>query len=68
MRRILSRHQGPPREAIGICILWRNVEGGLKDKQMGDFILIMGLRPFKQIAGSFFFAKGKYLCLLFYLD
>jgi len=43
MRRILSRHQGTPREAIGICILWRNAEGGLKDKQMGDFILIMGL-------------------------
>jgi hypothetical protein len=26
-----------------ICIRWRNAEGGLKDKQMGDFILIMDL-------------------------
>ena len=49
MRRILSRHQGTPREAIGICILWRNAEGGLKDKQMGDFILIMGLSLFNKI-------------------
>jgi hypothetical protein len=43
MRRILSRRQGTPTEAIGIWVLWRNAEGGLKDKQMGDFILIMGL-------------------------
>jgi hypothetical protein len=27
-----------------ICIRWRNAEGGLKDKQMGEFILIMGLK------------------------
>jgi hypothetical protein len=27
-----------------ICFRWRNAEGGLKDKQMGDFILIMGLK------------------------
>jgi hypothetical protein len=26
-----------------ICIRWRNAEGGLEYKQMGDFILIMGL-------------------------
>jgi len=65
MRRILSRHQGPPREAIGICILWRNVEGGLKDKQMGDFILIMGLRPFKQIAGPFFLPKENTYAFFF---
>jgi hypothetical protein len=30
---------GTPTEAYcGICIRWRNAEGGLKDKQMGDFI------------------------------
>jgi hypothetical protein len=46
MRRILSRRQGTPTEAIGIWVLWRNAEGGLKDKQMGDFILIMGLTPY----------------------
>jgi len=45
MRRILSHHQGTPTEAYcGICIRWRNAEGGLKDKQMGDFILTMGLK------------------------
>jgi hypothetical protein len=44
MRRILSHRQGTPTEAIGICFRWRNAEGGLKDKQLGDFILIMGLR------------------------
>ena len=43
MRRILSRRQGTPTEAIGIWVLWRNTEGGLKDKQMDNFILIMGL-------------------------
>jgi hypothetical protein len=45
MRRMLSRHQGTPTQAIGIgiCIRWRNAEGSLKDKQMGDFILTMGL-------------------------
>jgi len=25
-------------------VLWHNAEGGLKDKQMGDFILTMGLK------------------------
>jgi len=44
MRRILSRHQGTPTQAIGIWVLWCNAEGGLKDKQMSDFILIMGLK------------------------
>jgi hypothetical protein len=41
--------KSPSRHANGsiliIWILWRNAEGGLKDKQMGDFILIMGLLP-----------------------
>ena len=41
--------KSPSRHASGsiliICILWRNAEVGLKDKQMGDFILIMGLIP-----------------------
>ncbi len=42
MRRILSRHQGRPMETYwGICIRWPNAEGGVKDKQMGDFILTM---------------------------
>ena len=40
--------KSPSRHANGrilvICILWRNAEGGSKDKQMGDFILIMGLK------------------------
>jgi len=53
MRRILSRHQGTPTEAIGIWVLWRNAEGGLKDKQMGDFILIMGLMAMEIFIGSF---------------
>ena len=39
--------KSPSRHANGIiliiCIRWHNAEGGLKDKQMGDFILIMGL-------------------------
>ncbi|PIE62125.1 MAG: hypothetical protein CSA25_06815 [Desulfobacter postgatei] len=26
-----------------ICVRWRNAESGLKDKQMNDFILTMGL-------------------------
>jgi hypothetical protein len=37
-----SRHANG--KHISICVLWRNAEGGLKDKQMGDFILIMGLK------------------------
>ena len=46
MRRILSRRQGTPTEVYwNICIRWRNAEGGLEDKQMGDFILTMGLMP-----------------------
>jgi hypothetical protein len=39
--------KSPSRHANGsileICILWRNAGGGLKEKQMGDFILIMDL-------------------------
>jgi hypothetical protein len=38
-----SRHANG--SIFGIWVLWRNAEGGLKDKQMGDFILIMGLMP-----------------------
>jgi len=47
MHRILSRHQGTPTEAywhmyaVGIT---HYPEGGLKDKQMGDFILTMDLK------------------------
>ncbi len=37
----------PTRHANGsifeICVHWRNAEGGLKDKHMGNFILAMGL-------------------------
>ncbi|PIE63109.1 MAG: hypothetical protein CSA25_01955 [Desulfobacter postgatei] len=29
---------------LGMSVRWRNTEGGLKDKQMGDFILTMGLK------------------------
>jgi len=54
MRRILSRHQGTPTEAIGIWVLWRNAEGGLKDKQMGDFILIMGLTLRKKVVHYYY--------------
>ncbi|WP_319574904.1 hypothetical protein [uncultured Desulfobacter sp.] len=40
--------KSPSRHANGsifeICVHWRNAEGGLKDKQMGDFILTMGLK------------------------
>ncbi len=39
----LSRHANG--SIFEICIRWRNAEGGLKDKHMGDFILIMGLTP-----------------------
>ncbi|HKL82279.1 MAG TPA: hypothetical protein VJ879_07155 [Desulfobacter sp.] len=40
--------KSPSRHANGsileyVC-LWRNAEDGLKDKQMGDFILTMGLK------------------------
>ncbi len=39
--------KSPSRHANGrifdICVRWRNAEGGLTDKQMGDFILTMGL-------------------------
>ncbi len=37
----LLTHNG---RILVICVLWRNAEGDLKDKQMGDFILIMGLK------------------------
>ncbi|PIE62712.1 MAG: hypothetical protein CSA25_03770 [Desulfobacter postgatei] len=40
--------KSPSRHANGrifdICVRWRNAEGSLIDKQMGVFILIMGLR------------------------
>ncbi len=38
-----SRHA--KENILGMSIRWRNSEGGLKDKQMGDFILTMGLIP-----------------------
>jgi hypothetical protein len=38
-----SRHAN--KSIFSICVLWRNAEGGLKDKQMGDFFLIMSLKP-----------------------
>ncbi len=45
--------KSPSRHANGsifdICVRWRNAEGGLKDKQMGDFILTMGLKWFSGI-------------------
>jgi hypothetical protein len=50
MCRILSHHQGTPTEA-SICVLWRNAEGGLKYKQIGDFILIMGLKVWQTKGG-----------------
>ncbi len=37
--------KSPSRDAysIYVSVRWRNAEGSLKDKQMGVFILIMGL-------------------------
>ncbi len=29
---------------LGMSVRWHNAEGGLKDKQMGDFIFTMGLK------------------------
>src|SRR6056297_1702849 len=48
--------KSPARHANGsifeICVHWRNAEGGLKDKQMGDFILAMGLNIAMSIISS----------------
>nr|WP_319394818.1 hypothetical protein [uncultured Desulfobacter sp.] len=49
--------KSPSRHANGsifvICNLWRNTEGGLKSKQMGDSILIIGLMIVGKIIGYF---------------
>lgn len=43
MRRILSRRQARQCNQIVPDVLWPNAEGGLKNRQMDDLVLTMGL-------------------------
>ncbi len=59
-----SRHANG--RIFDICVRWRNAEGGLKDKQMGVFIWIMGLSWVEErnptVDGLYEFIHVGFLC------